>query len=174
LTFEIGCGGGEHLATLAAQEPDHEYWGAEPFINGVVSLMQHIQRLSLTNVRLYPQDVRMLLPTLPQGCCDRLIVLFADPWPKERHHRRRLIQAPFLREAVRLLKPGGELRIATDHDDYKHWILDHLKQVPQLEPQFSWADLPTTRPSHWPGTRYEAKALAQGHSCIYLTLRRVL
>src|SRR5437899_2281241 len=89
--LEIGFGGGEHLAQQAARHPEALFLGAEPFLNGVASALRHIDEMSLANVRLHAGDARALMAALPDASLDRLIVLFPDPWPKVRHHKRRLI-----------------------------------------------------------------------------------
>src|SRR5439155_8581182 len=122
--LEVGFGGGEHLAEQAARRPDVLMLGAEPFLNGVASALRHIDERGLANVRLHAGDARELMAALPDASLDRLIVLFPDPWPKARHHKRRLIQPAFLDEAARLLKRGGRLRFATDWADYADWTLE--------------------------------------------------
>ena len=112
--LEVGFGGGEHLAAQAGRRPDALMIGAEPFLNGVASALRHIEEQGLTNVRLHAGDGRDVMAQLPDASLDRLVVLFPDPWPKARHHKRRLVQTAFVAEAARLLKPGGRFRFATD------------------------------------------------------------
>ena len=157
--LEIGFGGGEHLAAQAARRPDSLSLGAEPFLNGVASALRHIEAGCLTNVRLHAGDARDLMAALPDGCLDRLFILFPDPWPKARHNKRRLIQPDFVAEAARLLKPGGRLRFATDWADYADQALATLRQ----SADFAWlaersADW-TTPPADHVTTRYEEKKL---------------
>lgn len=170
--LEIGFGGGEHLAAQAADHPDIGLIGCEPFVNGVVSLLAHVRARGLANVRVWPGDARALMARLPDGCLARAFVLFPDPWPKARHHKRRLVAPPFLDEMARLLRPGGELRLATDDRDYAVWMLAHLTAHPALR----WlARRPAdwrARPPDWPETRYERKALAAGRRPVYLRFRR--
>ncbi len=166
--LEIGFGGGEHLANQAAAHPDIGFIGCEPFINGVASLMRHVDEENLGNVRVWPEDARLLLPRLPDASIDRAFVLFPDPWPKRRHHSRRILGAAGLAELARLLTDGGELRIATDHPGYRDWILMQLGRTDA----FTWtargpADW-RERPADWPPTRYEEKALGRGAACTYL------
>jgi tRNA (guanine-N7-)-methyltransferase len=171
--LEIGFGGGEHLAAQAAAHPDVGFIGCEPFVNGVVSLLGQIKAHGLSNVRLWPNDARGLIARLPTASIARAFVLFPDPWPKTRHHKRRLIAAPFLDALARVLAPGAELRVATDDADYLVWILERLP----LHPAFRWraqgsADW-RARPADWPPTRYEQKAIAAGRKPTYLRFARV-
>jgi tRNA (guanine-N7-)-methyltransferase len=157
--LEIGFGGGEHLAEQAQRRPEVLLLGAEPFLNGLASALRHIAERGLGNVRLWPGDGRELMAALPGESLTRIFLLFPDPWPKTRHHKRRLVDAAFAAEAARLLKSGGRLRLATDWAAYA----DHALEVFTRSPDFAWtarrADdwrLPPT--DHVP-TRYEAKAL---------------
>ena len=157
--LEIGFGGGEHMAAQAARHPEALVIGAEPFLNGVASALRHVDEQGLSNVRLHDGDVRELLARLPDACLDRVFILFPDPWPKARHHKRRLVQAELIDELARLLKPGGTLRFATDWADYADWTLERFL----ASPDFRWA---ADRADHWrvaPAdhvtTRYEEKRL---------------
>lgn len=171
--LEIGFGGGEHLAAQAAANPDVGFIGSEPFMNGVASLIRHCEDLTLSNVRIYPDDVRDLLPLLPDASLARLTVLFADPWPKKRHHSRRIIQRETIAEFHRLIAPGGELRLATDDMGYLRWMLARAT----AHPGFRWlARGPSdwrVRPHDWPETRYEAKAREQGRRPAFLRFERL-
>lgn len=171
--FEVGFGGGEHLAAQASAHRDIGYFGCEPFQNGVAKLLTQIDQAKLTNVRVHPDDARDVLPRLPSQALSAAYVLFPDPWPKLRHHKRRFIQTQTLDELARVLKPGGEFRVATDHSDYANWALRHL----MADARFRWtaecaADW-RARPADWPETRYEQKALKAGRRCIYLRFLRV-
>lgn len=171
--LEVGFGGGEHLAAQASAHPDIGYIGCEPFLNGVAKLLTQIDQAKLANVRLYPDDARDVLPRLPPQSLGAVYVLFPDPWPKPRHHKRRFIQTRTLDELARVLKPGAELRVATDHADYARWALQHL----MADKRFRWtADCAAdwrVRPADWPATRYEQKAVKAGRACIYLRFLRV-
>ena len=157
--LEIGFGGGEHMAAQAARRPDALVLGAEPFLNGVASALRHIEALGLTNVRLHPGDARDLMAALPAACLDRMFILFPDPWPKTRHHKRRLVNPAFAAEASRLLKPGARLRFATDWADYADQALESLGGCADLiwlaERPGDWRIAPS---DHVP-TRYEQKRL---------------
>ena len=171
--LEIGFGGGEHLAWQAKANPEIGMIGAEPFINGVAKLVSQIHDDVIDNIRIHHGDARPLMSALPDDSVERIFVLHPDPWPKTRHHKRRMISDWFFREAARLLKPGGHLRVASDIPDYIAWSLVHAFRH---EAQFVWlaerADEWRTRPEDWPQTRYEAKALQEGRAATYLTFER--
>lgn len=166
LWMEIGFGGGEHLAAQAARHPEIGFIGCEPFLNGVAQLLAHVETGGLTNIRIHPDDARPVLDALPDGALGRLYVLFPDPWPKARHHRRRFIGPENLPTIARVLAAGAELRTATDDADYLAWMRDHLNACPALVAQVDgpWPD--------WPGTRYDAKARAAGRIPVFLTYHR--
>jgi tRNA (guanine-N7-)-methyltransferase len=170
--LEIGFGGGEHLAAQAASHPEIGFIGCEPFVNGVVSLVAQVRARALGNVRIWQGDARALLAGLPAGSIGRAFILFPDPWPKLRHHKRRLITADFLDGLARVLVAGAELRVATDDPGYLVWVLERLT----AHPSFAWtARGPADwrhRPDDWPPTRYEAKALAAGRKPAYLRFLR--
>jgi tRNA (guanine-N7-)-methyltransferase len=157
--LEIGFGGGEHLAAQAARRADSLFIGVEPFLNGVASALRHVDEQRLTNVRLVAGDGREVMSRLPDASLDRLVVLFPDPWPKTRHHKRRLVQAAFLAEAVRVLKPGGRFRFATDWADYADWTLEHAAREPGLRWLAERADDWRIAPADHVTTRYETKRL---------------
>lgn len=157
--LEIGFGGGEHLAAQAHKKPDALFVGAEPFLNGVGSLLRYIDEDGLNNVRIHIGDGRDLLKTMPHQSLDGLFVLFADPWPKSRHHKRRLINAETVSEMTLRLKPGARLRFATDWADYANWALLFFLKEPNLEWMAqSYKDW-TIAPEDHVKTRYELKAL---------------
>ena len=157
--LEIGFGGGEHMVARAARRPDVLSLGVEPFLNGLASAVRHIEAAGLTNVRLHVGDARDLIARLPDACLDRLFILFPDPWPKARHAKRRLVNALFLMQAARVLKPGAALRFATDWADYARQVL----QITATGAPFRWtadvADDWRIPPADHVTTRYEEKRL---------------
>lgn len=175
--LEIGFGGGEHLAWQAAEHPDVLLIGAEPFVNGVASLLALIDADGCQNIRIWPEDVRPLLDILPDGCLGRLFVLHPDPWPKARHAARRIISQDTLKSFARLLKPGAILRIASDDQGYIDWV---MLQAAALQTsgaeEFEWlADTAADwrdRPPDWPETRYAVKASRNDRSAYFLQFRR--
>lgn len=157
--LEIGFGGGEHLVAQAAAHPDQNFIGVEPFMNGVASCLRHIEESGVQNVRLHMGDARDVVSRLREASVDLCYILFPDPWPKARHHKRRLIQPEFLDELARVLKPGAEVRFATDWANYAAWTLEIFTR----DPRFAWlAERAEDWRKPWPGhvtTRYEAKKL---------------
>jgi tRNA (guanine-N7-)-methyltransferase len=172
LWLEIGFGAGEHLAEQATAHPDIGFLGAEVFENGVVKLLAEVRRRDLANVRILVDDARLLLAALPDACLGRVFILFPDPWPKQRHHKRRMVSPAALDQLARTMKAGAELRLATDDADYLRAMLE---LVP-AHPGFVWqARRPADwlrRPPDWPATRYEAKALAAGRIPHFLRFTR--
>ncbi len=159
LILEIGFGGGEHLVAQAAALPDARFIGVEPFLNGVASCLRHIEESGVQNVRLHHGDARDVIARLPDACLDLCYILFPDPWPKTRHHKRRLIQREFLADLARVLKPGAEVRFATDWAHYAEWTLELFTR----DVRFAWlAERAADWREPWPGhvpTRYEMKRL---------------
>jgi tRNA (guanine-N7-)-methyltransferase len=129
-------------------------------------LLARVEALGLDNVRIHPDDARAVIAALPAAVLGRLFVLFPDPWPKARHHRRRFIGPENLPEIVRVLADGAELRTATDDAGYLDWMREHLGACPELVAQ------PAGRPADGPATRYEAKALTAGRRSVFLSYRR--
>ncbi len=170
--LEIGFGGGEHLAWHAARNPLTGFIGAEPFLNGVAQLLQKIDTEGLANIRIRHGDARPLIEALPASSLTRIFVLHPDPWPKKRHHKRRMISPWFFAEAARLLQPGGELRVASDIPDYVRWTLMHAQSAHAFDWTAKCAGDWRIRPDDWPQTRYEAKARREGRAPAYLMFRR--
>lgn len=171
--LEIGFGGAEHLIWQAEANPNVGLIGCEPFEDGLVKALTAIDDKGLGNVRLLGDDVRPLLRWLPEASLDRAFILFPDPWPKKRHRKRRLFSPDLLRLLARVMKPGAELRFASDIGDYASTALLAVKQTPS----FRWtAERPQDwreRPADWPGTRYEAKAGREGRRCYFLRFIRI-
>jgi len=170
--LEIGFGGGEHLAAQARAHPDVGFIGCEPFVSGVAKLLAVIERERLDNIRIWDRDATELIPGLPPASIDHAYLLYPDPWPKRRQRKRRFLSDETLDRLARVLRPGAELRFATDIDDYAGWALARVLR----SHHFTWR---AERPDNWrkpwpdwPGTRYEAKAFREGRTPSYLTFRR--
>ncbi|MCG7622124.1 tRNA (guanine(46)-N(7))-methyltransferase TrmB [Epibacterium sp. Ofav1-8] len=169
--LEVGFGGGEHLVHQAQSNPDVGIIGAEPYVNGVAMLLGKLRKAGLGNVRVHPGDARDLMDVLPEQSLSRAFLLYPDPWPKARHHRRRFVTPEHLEPLARALKPGALFRVATDIPDY---VRQTLEEVPKAG--FEWlADGPSDWRQPWVdwiSTRYEQKALREGRTPHYLTFRR--
>ena len=170
--LDIGFGGGEHLAEQAARHPEIGFIGSEVFENGVAKLLGEIDRRRLGNVRLFADDARLLIEALTPTSIGRTFILFPDPWPKQRHQKRRLVAAATLDRLAEIMPLGAELRLATDDPGYLVWMLEYAT----AHPGFVWlARRPADwreRPADWPPTRYEAKARAAGRTPVFLRLAR--
>jgi tRNA (guanine-N7-)-methyltransferase len=169
---EIGFGGGEHLAEQAERHRDIGFIGCEVFENGVAKLLGEVERRGLDNVRVFADDARPLLAALPPHSISRVFILFPDPWPKVRHHKRRLVAPATLDRLAVIMTDGAELRLATDDPGYQSWMLEHATN----HPAFTWtARRPgdwRDRPDDWPATRYEQKARKAGRIPIFLRFER--
>ena len=171
--LEIGFGGGEHLAAQARTNSDVGFIGSEVFVNGIGSLLQHLERdETYENVRVYPDDVRQILHALPDGIFDKIFLLFPDPWPKKRHVERRFVSQANLAAAARLLVDGGELRVASDDLNYIEWSLAQCAEHPDFILNGATPDDFRIPPDDWVPTRYEQKAIRQGKACYYLPFIR--
>lgn len=168
LWLEVGFGGGEHMVAQALASPGVGLIGCEPFLNGVAMALGRIRRAGAGNIRLHPGDVRDLFDVLPDACLARAFLLYPDPWPKARHHRRRFVTPEYLQPLARVLRPGAEFRIATD-------IPDYVRQTLEEVPQAGFRRIAHAMVAPWPDwtrTRYEAKALREGRAPHYLTFLR--
>lgn len=188
VALEIGFGDGQHLAGQAKNHPDTGYIGAEVFQNGVANLLTLITGIKegtnlpeilnlesdrVDNIRVFDDDIRLLFKQIPDGFLDKIFVLFPDPWPKKRHAHRRFINPDNLAEIARILRPGGILRVATDHKIYKGWTLRQLA----ADSHFQW----TARngndwkhePKDWVRTKYQQKAINEGRKPVFLDFIRL-
>ncbi len=169
--LEIGFGSGEHLVHQAALNPEVGIIGAEPFINGVATLLGKIRALETNNIRVHAGDARDLMDVLPAGSITKVFLLYPDPWPKKKHHRRRFVTPEHLEPLSRVMAPGAELRIATDIADY---VRQALVEVPKAGFHLVAEDPPDLQ-TPWPDwirTRYEAKALREGRVPHYMTFQK--
>jgi len=170
--LEIGFGAGEHLLWQAGANPLAGLLGCEPYINGVAKVLTAVEAQDLRNVAVHPDDARDLLAWLPDACIARAFILFPDPWPKRRHRKRRFLREENIAALARVMRPGAELRFATDIGDYARTALLAVNR----EGSFAWtATRPADwreRPDDWPQTRYEAKAIAEGRACAHFRFHR--
>lgn len=170
--LEVGFGGGEHMVHQAASNRDVGIIGCEPYINGVAMLLGKIRDAEVDNVKVHPGDARDMMDVLPAQSISKAFLLYPDPWPKKRHHRRRFVTQEHLQPLAEVLKPGAIFRVATDIPDY---VRQTLQEVPKAG--FEWlAEGPTDWREPWDdwiSTRYEQKALREGRTPHYLTFRRL-
>jgi len=171
--LEIGFGAGEHLIEQAKANLDIGVVGCEPFLNGFVAALAGLRREDLSNVRLRRGDAQAVIEAAPDAFFSRVFVLYPDPWPKRRHHKRRLIAQGVIDALARVMRQGAELRFATDIDDYAGWTLKRFLASPHFRWTAKRAD-DWRRPwPEWRPTRYEAKARKQGRGSVYLTFARL-
>lgn len=171
--LEIGFGGGEHLLAEADRLPHVGFIGVEPFVNGMAKLLARLDGQPRQNIRLYDDDATQLFDWLPQASLDGIDLLYPDPWPKKRHWKRRFVNPANLDRFARVLKPGGRFCFASDIDTYVDWTLLACRHHPDFEWQARSAADWNEPFEHWPGTRYEAKAIREGRRPAYLTFIRI-
>lgn len=171
LTVEIGFGNGDALAWRAQRNPDRNYLGIEVHRPGVGALLRSVEERALTNVRVCCDDAVEFLRAMPEATVSELIVEFPDPWPKKRHHKRRLIQPDFVQLAALRLVPGGALRLATDWADYAEHMLEVLRAESLLANAAGEGFAP--RFEGRPPTRFETRGVRRGHDIADLDFRRV-
>ncbi|HQR59758.1 MAG TPA: tRNA (guanosine(46)-N7)-methyltransferase TrmB [Methylophilaceae bacterium] len=169
--LEIGFGMGSATAQIAQANPDQDYLGVEVHTPGVGNLLRLVQEHNLTNLRVIQHDaVEVLHNMVADASLDAIHIFFPDPWPKKRHHKRRLLQAEFLHLLCDKLKPGGYLHFATDWEEYAQWALEVLRAEPQLS---NTVQDYAPRPEYRPLTKFEQRGLNLGHSVWDLIFRRV-
>jgi len=170
--LEVGFGGGEHLVHQALKNPDVQFLGVEPYLNGMAMLLGKIRKAGVDNIKLYMGDARNLLDVLPYNSINKAFLLYPDPWPKLRHHRRRFVTPEHLIPLSKCLKSGAEFRVATDIEDY---VRQTLIEVPKVG--FEWlSEGPEdwrTPWADWISTRYELKALREDRTPHYMTFSKL-
>lgn len=172
LFLEIGCGNGETLAALAARHPERNYLGVEVHGPGVGSLMLKLEERDSDNARVLKCDAMELLRHhLPSGCLDGLYLFFPDPWPKKKHHKRRIVQPEFTQLVHRALRPGGFLHMATDWEHYAEQMLQVLSEAEGFENSAGRGNF-SPRPSDRPLTHFEQRGQRLGHGVWDLIFRR--
>jgi len=172
-TLEIGFGNGEHLASLAASHPERDYFGIEVHRPGVGHLLMLAEKNGLTNLRASSHDaVEVLRDQVTPGSLDEVLLLFPDPWHKKRHHKRRLVQPPFVELVASRLASGGVFKLATDWENYAQQMLEVLSAAnalfENLSPTGDWVPRPDERAP----TRFEKRGARLGHGVWDLAFRR--
>lgn len=173
LALEIGFGMGQGLLEFASRHPDFDCIGAEVYRPGIGSLVAALDREGLTNVRIFEGDARALVDSLAAASIARIMVYFPDPWPKKRHHKRRLIEPQFAQSLATILAADGRLLLATDWEDYAQEMLAVLDAQPMLE-NVAGAGAFSPRPDDRPLTRFESRGLALGHGVWDLIYRKAV
>ena len=172
INFEIGFGSGEHVHELAALFPQELFIGCETYLNGVVQLLKAVDNQGLKNVRFNNHDARVLLEAMPNESVDNLYILFADPWSKTRHNKRRIVNEYILNIAAQKIKENGALIIATDHSDYAIWIYNCINENKTWQKLDKVLEGYKLKPKGWVATRYEGKALERGDDIYYFIMNK--
>lgn len=171
-TLEIGFGNGENLAELAARHPERDYLGVEVHDPGVGHLLLRMEREGLSNIRIARHDaVEVVSHWLLPGSIEETLILFPDPWPKKRHHKRRLVQAAFLECLARVMAPGARLHLATDWAPYAEQMLAVCEASPWFDAAAEGGGF-QARPATRPVTKFEHRGLKLGHEVFDLLYRR--
>jgi len=171
--LEVGFGGGEHMVHQAGHNPEVGIIGCEPYINGVAMLLGKIREAKVDNVIVHPGDARDMMDVLPEQSISRAFLLYPDPWPKARHHRRRFVTPEHLEPLAKCLKSGAIFRVATDIEDYVRQTLEEVLANGNFEWLAEGADDWRKPWEDWISTRYELKALREGRTPHYLTFRKI-
>ena len=187
ICLEIGFGDGDHLAGHSANNTNNAYIGAEVFKNGIANLLSLMTGIKQNdeidgeinllpnrsdNGRVWDDDIRLLFPLIPDGSLDKVFLLFPDPWPKKRHAPRRFINPDNLKVLARIIKPGGILRVATDHKIYKSWTLRKMHECPDFEWTATCGNDWKHEPQDWVQTKYQRKAIREGRKPVFLDFVR--
>ncbi len=167
IILEIGFGNGENTSFLASENPNALIVASEVYLSGIGSLLNNIAKNSLTNIKIFDEDVRELLFKLPNKIFDEIYIICPDPWPKARHHKRRLIKNDFLKILANVLKKDGTVYISTDWQNYAESIEEELEKI---KDQFSFTQISN---EGMPITRFQQRAIKEGRS-IYTFLLKVL
>lgn len=188
--LEIGFGDGSHLAAIAKAQPNNGFVGVEVYKNGVANLLSLITGITdavdgalpenveilpdrVDNIRVFDDDVRLLFSSLPDACFDKVYLLFPDPWPKKKHSARRFVNPQNLAQLARLIKKGGILQIATDHQVYKRWTMEQLRDCPYFEWTAKTSDDWRNPPADWFETKYQRKAVREGRKPVFFEFIRL-
>jgi tRNA (guanine-N7-)-methyltransferase len=173
LELEIGSGKGTFLVQQAASEPETNFLGIEWAGEFFRYAADRMRRRQLTNVRMLHDDAaEFITHRLPDGVCAVVHIYFSDPWPKKRHHKRRVVQDETLRQFHRVLEPGGELRLVTDHNELWQWYLEHAERSTNLFERTEFASPTSAGDGEVVGSNFERKFVKEGRSFDAMVLRR--
>lgn len=161
IILEIGFGDGTNLINSAKINPKLFYIGADPFLNATAKCLNKLLLFNLKNVLIWPDDIRNILNNFPYNSISEIKLLFPDPWPKTKHQSRRLIQHTLIEKIYQILKPGGSITIATDHDVLKNWVLEKFQRYKEFEWIAKSSKDWQSRPSDCFKTKYETKSILQ-------------
>ena len=170
--LEIGFGMGDALLEMALKHPENNYLGVDVYLPGIGQLLLGIREMGITNVRIDRRDAMEVLALLPAGSLARVFLFFPDPWPKKRHQKRRLVQAPFVEKLRRVMEPGGYFHTATDWDDYARQI----RRILEADDGFTGG---TGSGEFYPDpverslTKFEKRGLRRGHEVRDLLYERI-
>jgi tRNA (guanine-N7-)-methyltransferase len=170
--LEIGFGFGDFAYQMAKANPQINYLACETHINGIINLLAKLETAPAKNIKIFQSDIRLLLDKISPDFLSRIYILFPDPWPKNKHHKRRLINRQFLQLLASKMPQDGELIIATDHLLYRAWIIQELLACTEFEWQAKSKSDWQNFPADWTITKYQKKALADGRQSVILKARR--
>ncbi len=172
INLEIGFGSGDFIFQNAKNNPDQLFIGSEVYINSITKLLTNLKKDPLNNIRIYQDDVRFLLEQLPKACLEQIFILFPDPWPKKRHHNRRIINHNLLQILNHITKPQGKLLIATDHPSYQEFLLNFLPKNQFFTLDANFYQNPHLEPDFWVKTKYQEMAIKEGRDSMFFNLTR--
>ena len=165
--LEIGFGSGEHIKWQLDNKKDIAIIGCEPYINGVANLLEILNKEQLQRVKIFTGDARKVITSLKSNTISKVFILFPDPWPKKRHHKRRIIDKDLIKTLSIILKESGELRIASDHSNYVSWILHQFLNNKYLIWTAKSKEDFLKKPESWPKTKFEERAKRLGSICYF-------
>nr|CRH07054.1 tRNA (guanine-N(7)-)-methyltransferase [Candidatus Magnetococcus massalia] len=172
LVLEVGFGNGEVLATLAQRHPEACFIGIDVFLEGFGTLIHRLDQVGADNVRLVRENAfQVLLERIPPQSLDWVIVNFPDPWRKKRHFKRRIVQTAFLDALAPAMKPGGDLTLATDWENYAEWMVEHIEPHPAFDNQASPGPF-GPQPDWWIETNFQRKGVAKERIIYHLHYQR--
>ena len=166
--FEIGFGYGEHTIHKAILYPNVNFIACETYINGIISILDKIEKNNLKNVFIYNQDARILLEQIQDNSIDKFFILFPDPWPKKKQNKRRIINDNFINLLVKKLKKNGKLLFSSDIIDYIEWTINIIHNKLKFNFDINNLENCKTEPKDWITTRYQNKAIKEGRECYFL------